>query len=109
MGNDEWDSGPRVQTTDGTALGNGRFPPWPTVDVVTREPGKAISHNSFSITASHKAFVTALHNSTHLERLRAVNSAGLFLCIILVQKGTANSALQGIDLKPPIDEPTGQA
>jgi hypothetical protein len=27
MGNDEWDGGLRVQTTDETAFGNGRFPP----------------------------------------------------------------------------------
>jgi hypothetical protein len=32
MGNDELDGGPRVQTTDETALGNGRFPPLPTLD-----------------------------------------------------------------------------
>ena len=45
----------------------------------------------------------------HSKRSRAVDFAELFRCISLAQKGSANSAAHGIDLKPPIDEPTGQA
>ena len=47
--------------------------------VVTREPRQSISHNSFSITASQKSFVTACKTQHLWNGKTALNSLDFFV------------------------------